>query len=154
MSDFGSFSDLASVKGNTVEKPKPLPAGHYSALITGPFKEHKAKTGNFAMRFPLKLVEAMSDVDQEALLDDGAQKAMQRDYSIDFWMSPDARWRFTEFAKGMGISDDLNLIEMAEELAGMNEPFVVEVSISTDQNDPEKQFTRIDSPAPLSSFKN
>lgn len=149
----GSFSDLASIKGNTVEKPKNLPDGHYSVLIKGPFKEHKAKSGNFAMRFPLEIVEAMPDVDAAAFADPQVAKAKEREYTIDFWMSVDARWRFTEFCKQMGIDDSLDLISMAEELVKQRNPFLVRGKNEADQNDPERVFFRLDDPAPLSSFK-
>lgn len=151
MSEFGSFSDLANVKGNTIEKPKPLPTGHYSVIITGPFKEHKAKSGNFAMRFPLKIVEPLSDVDVDAL--ESAGKAREREYTIDFWMSPDARWRFTEFCKSLGISDEQDLISMAEELVSKNEPFMLECRHEQNQDKPEEVYARLDNPAPLSAFQ-
>lgn len=152
MADYGNFGDLASVKGNTVEKPKNLPDGHYSVIITGPFKEHKAKTGNFAMRYPLKIVEALSDVDAEALQDEGCQKALQRDYSVDFWMSPDARWRFTEFCKAMGIDDQQDLLSMGEELVASNTPFMMQGKNEADSNDPTKVFFRLDNPAPIADL--
>ena len=151
MSDFGSFSDLASVKGNEVEKPKPGPQGHYSVMITGMWKEHKAKSGNIALRYPIKIVEPLSDVD-EADLEASGRKFMERDYTIDFWMSPDARWRFTEFAKAMGIDPNMNLLEMAEALATSGEPFVMQARHEAAQNDPENVFFRLDNPAPLSTY--
>ena len=123
MSELGSFSELADVKGNEVERPKPLPQGHYSCLITGMWKENKAKSGNLSMRFPVKIVEALSDVDADELAEAGS-KPLEREYTIDFWMSPDARWRFTEFCKAMDIDQSLNLLEMAEQLATCGEPFM------------------------------
>jgi hypothetical protein len=149
----GSFADLASIKGNTVVKPKNLPDGYYSVIIKGPFKEHRAKSGNFAMRFPLEVVEPMPDVDSGALADPEIQKSLKREYTIDFWMSPDARWRFTEFATSMGVDTTLDLISMAEELVKQRSPFIVKGTNEADQNDPERVFFRLDNAAPMSKYR-
>lgn len=150
MADFGSFSDLASVKGNEVTKPKQLPTAKYSAMITGPFKENKAKSGNFSMRYPIKLVECLDpEVAATIAEDELLQKAMDKDYHIDFWMSPDARWRFTEFATAMGVDANLDLLSMGEQLVALGEPFMVQGTNSPNQNDPESTFTNFDGAAPL-----
>jgi hypothetical protein len=129
--DLGNFADLANTKVGDVEAPKAAPTGHYKVLITGMWKPHKAKSGNQAMRFPFRPIEAGDDVDMELLdaagglpLKDGSGK--EREFYYDFWMSPDARFRFTDFVKAMGISDQLNLIEAAQELANLGTPFLLE----------------------------
>jgi hypothetical protein len=128
-----NFAELAQVRVGEVERPKPVPEGHYSAVITGPMKEHKAKSGNFAMRFPFKLSAPGDDVDTDDLQAMGGLP--DKEYTIDFWMSPDARWRFTEFGKSMGASDDLNLIELAEHVATCGEPFTIEAKHRANEND-------------------
>jgi len=139
-----SFSELANVKVGEVERPKPIPTGHYQALITGPAKEHKAKSGNIALRFPFKLVAAGDDVDADEL--EAAGGLPDKEYAIDFWMSPDARFRFTEFCKSMDISEELNLIEAAEALAGSGRPFLIEAKQEASKDNPEQIFTRFDNP--------
>jgi len=139
-----NFAELAQVRVGEVEKPKPLPEGHYIAQFTQPMKQHKAKSGNVAMRFAFKLVGAGDDVDQEAL--DSAGGLPDKEFNLDFWMSPDARYRFTDFGKAMGASDDLNLIELAEYLITENKPFTIQAKQETDSNDPEKVYTRFDNP--------
>ena len=52
-----SFAELAQVRGNQVERPKPVPEGHYLCQFTGPMKEHTAKSKNTAMRFPFRPVD-------------------------------------------------------------------------------------------------
>ena len=157
MSELGSFADLASIKGNEVQKPKALPAVFYSAIITGPFSEHKNKAkDNFALRFPVKLVEALDD-DAKVTIgnDELMSKAFQKNYTIDFWMSEAARYRFTEFAKAVGVSDELNLVEMAEEVVRIcgSEPFLLQGTHSPNDKDPESPFFRLDNPAPMSAFE-
>lgn len=144
MAELGSFAELANVRVGDVEPPKALPEGHYTAQFTGPMKEHKAKSGNLAMRFPIKLIAAGDDVDAEEL--EIAGGLPDKEYAIDFWMSPDARFRFTDFGKAMGASDDLNLIELAGWLIEEGQPFTVEVKREQNKDDPEKFFTRIDNP--------
>jgi len=65
-------------------------------------------------------------------------------------MSPEARYRFTDFSKAMGISDDLNLLQIAEQLGTSGEPFLIEVKHEPDSRDASKVYLRFDNPAPLS----
>lgn len=139
-----TFAELANVKVAEVERPKPIPEGHYQAQITGPAKEHKARSGNIALRFPFKLVAPGDDVDADAL--DAAGGLPDKEFAIDFWMSPDARWRFTEFAKSMGVSEELNIIEAAEELAGSGKPFLIQAKQEAGTDNPEAIYTRFDNP--------
>lgn len=139
-----TFAELANTKVGEVERPKPLPEGHYQAVFSGKAKEHKAKSGNIALRFPIKLTAAEDDVDTKAL--EAAGGIPDKEYAIDFWMSPDARYRFTEFAKGMGVNEELNLIEAAEELAGGGQPFIIQCTIGTSEKNPDALFNNFDNP--------
>lgn len=148
MADSVNFADLAQVTVGSVEPPKPLPEGHYLAQFTGPMKQHKAKSGNVAMRFPFKLVGATDDVDQDALSNAGGLP--NKEFNLDFWMSPEARYRFTDFGKAMGASDDLNLLELAEWLITENQPFTIQCKQEADSQNPEKFYTRFDNPTSAS----
>lgn len=138
------FSDLAQVKVGEVERPKPYPEGKYRAVITGPATEHKAKSGNLALRFPFRPVELVEG-DEEALAAAGGIK-QDRLEKIDFWMSPDARYRFTEFAKTLGASDDLNIVEAAEHVAGCGNTFLIDAKHRTSEKDPNQVFVDWDNP--------
>lgn len=139
-----TFAELANTKVGDVTRPPALPEGHYQAVFTGKAKEHKAKSGNIALRFPFKLTSAEDDVDTDALSEAGG--IPDKEYHVDFWMSPDARWRFTEFAKGMGVNEDLNLIEAAEELAGSGTPFIISCTQGTSERNPDSIFNNFDNP--------
>jgi hypothetical protein len=140
-----NFSELAQVKVGEVEPPKCLPEGHYIAQITGPMKQHKAQSGNVAMRFPFKLVGAGDDVDAGQL--ETAGGLPDKEFNMDFWMSPDARFRFTDFGKAQGASDDLNLIELAEWLVGEgNKPFLIQNKPRQSQDNPELFYNNFDNP--------
>lgn len=157
MAELGSFADLAGIAANTVEKPKPLPAGQYIAVITGPFKEHRSsQKKTLAARFPIKLQGAMDEEIQAKIAADPAlTKALNRDFSIDFWITQDSLWRITGFAEGMGISSDLTVMEQLEAFAGMGTPFMVQGTVQEPTAealaaDPNATgFFRVDNPAPL-----
>lgn len=148
-----NFSDLAQIKATDVSRPTPLPAGHYLAQITGPMTEHKAaKSGNVAMRFPCQILGPGEDVDTQeydaALTNkDGSRKDPPK-FNMDFWMSPDARYRFTDFAcKVQGASDSMNLIELAEYVVGEgNKPFSIQNKPRQSDDDPDLWFNNFDNP--------
>ena len=140
-----NFSDLAQVKAADVKPPVCLPEGHYIAQFSGPMKEHKAKSGNLAMRFPFKLLGPGEDVDAAALEQAGG--IPDKEFSLDFWMSPDARFRFTDFAcKAQGLSDDLNLVELAEQLITENKPFLIQNKPRQSEDNPEVFYNNFDNP--------
>lgn len=140
-----SFADLAQVKASTVERPKPVPEGHYVAQFTGPMKEHVAKSKNTAMRFPFRPVAPGDDVDAEQL--EAAGGLPDKDFNLDFWMSPDARYRFTEFCQALGANMDLNLLELAEWLAQERPQFLIQCKHEPNNEKPEDPpFMRWDNP--------
>lgn len=146
-----NFADLANTAVGDVAPPPKMPDGHYMGIVSGPMAEHKAKSGNVAMRFPVKLIEPLDDVDAEELAEAGG--VPDKTFNLDFWMSPDARFIFTEFVKGMGVPENLNLIEAAEWLVNENEQFVVRVKSEQDQNNPDRWYTRIEGALSTASYE-
>lgn len=144
----GMFDELANVKAGDVKPPVMLPTGHYEAMIDGPMTPHKAaKSGNVAMRFACRVTSPGDDIDQESLETALAQnpEALSKKFNLDFWMSPDARFRFTDFAKTCGIDDpNLTLTEIAERLVEDKVQFTIVHSHRTDDNDPEKVYPQWD----------
>lgn len=144
-----TFAELAQTKVGSVEAPKPIPTGFYQAIITGPFVEHRTKSQKLAARFPLQLVAPHEGVDAEELEARGGLPEKPLNY--DFYMTPEAMYRFTDFAKAVfGVGEEANLIEALETVGTAGTPFMVEVKHEQDQRDPSKFYTRIDNPAPLS----
>jgi hypothetical protein len=144
MSDF-NFADLAQVKAADVKPPVLLPEGRYTCTFSGPMKQHKAKSGNVAMRFPFKVAAAEGDVDQGEL--EAAGGIPDKEFSYDFWMSPDARYRFTDFAcKSQGLSDELNLIELAEGLISDGKPFSLQAKHEPNEDPDKPPYLRWDNP--------
>lgn len=150
MSEEINFEQLANVKAGEVKAPPKIPSGHYACIVAGPMVQHKAKSGNLALRFPVQLVEALSDVDAEQLEEAGGMP--DKKYNLDFWMSPDARFIFTNFGLKMGHSKDLNIVELAEAIATSSDQFMVEVKTEQDQTNPDRHYTNVSNAAPLDSY--
>lgn len=154
MSNDFNWDDLANTKAKDVTPPPLLPPGHYIAQFTGLWKQHTAaRSGNKAFQFPFKLVGPGEDVDAKALEEMGG--IPDKTYPLNFWMSPDARWRFTSFTGAMGISDDLNLIEQANALFENGDPFMIEAKQEPVQEngvpvDPPRFRTVFDNPTAAS----
>lgn len=121
------FEELKNTKVADVKAPPKLPTGHYTAQITGMWKEKKAKSGNTGLEYPFQLREAGEDVDLEALSALEGGLPTDKNYSITWWMSPEARFHFTDFIKSVGISEDLDLLAAAQELGESMPMFTVEV---------------------------
>lgn len=121
----GMFSDLANVKGTDVKPPVTLPEGHYTAQHTGLAREHKAKSGNTAARFPFKVVAPGEDVDAEEL--EAAGGLPDKENYIDFYMSENARFMFVEYACSQGLPRDMDLLSMIEEIGQSGKTFTVQV---------------------------
>lgn len=142
-----NFAELANVKVADVKPPAVYPIGHYKAIFSGLMKQHNAKSGNSAMRFPMKLIAPLDDVDVQELEKEGGLG--DKDYHFDFWMSPDARFRFTDFGKAMGHSEELSLLELAEAIATSGTPFSIEVKHEPNEDPTKPPFMRFDNPVPL-----
>lgn len=150
MSEALNWGDLANTRVGDVERPPLKPAGHYTAIIKGRGEaSNSKKKGTLMITFPITVQEPMDDVDAEELADAGG---CPFDGQVTFFLTPNSLYRFTEFGKGLGASDDLNVMELAEWLADSGEPFVVEARHETSDNNPDRTFMRLDNPTPLSQY--
>jgi len=122
-----------------------------SRLIIGTGKvENKGQKKTLCCTFPIRLNEPLNDVDAEAF---AASDGFRKDgYELQFWLTPASLYRFTEFGKAMGASDDMTVQDMAEYLASCGNEFVVTAKSEASQKDPNRSFLRIDDPIPLSQF--
>ena len=139
------FDDLKNTKIGDVEAPPILPTGHYIAIFTGAWKEHKAKSGNTALRYPFRLVSACSDVDADQLAAAGGIPS-KKTFATDFYVSPEALFRFTDFSKSMGVDEDLDILEAAEALWQNPGEFMIECSHSPNDKNPERPFVQWNNP--------
>lgn len=144
-----NWGDLANTRVGEIEPPKSIPDGHYSALIVGSGKtDNVGQNKTLALTYPIRLNEPMEDVDKEAF---AASDGFSDKYELTFYLTPKSLYRFTEFGKAMGGSDDMNVQELAEFLATCGEEFVVTASTGTSKKG--REYLQIDDPIPLSAFQ-
>lgn len=142
-----TFEELAGAKLSDAKPPVNLPAGHYECMVAGPMTPHKAKSGNIAMRFPVQIIQPGEDVDQEELANalETGKPLGERKFNMDFWMSPDAQYRFADFLRSCDLYDEnLTLVQGAERLVEEKPRFTAELKYEQDQNDPSKSYPRWD----------
>lgn len=146
-----NWNDLANTRVGEVEPPKGIPDGHYSAIITGAAKvDNVGQKKTLCATFPCRLNEPMSDVDAEAF---AASDGFKKDgYELQFYLTPASLYRFTEFGKAMGGSDDMSVQELAEYLASCGNEFVVTAKQQQSKSNANRSFLVLDDPIPLSAF--
>jgi hypothetical protein len=147
-----NWNDLANTRVGEVEPPKLLPAGHYAAIITGPGKvENKGQKQTLCVTYPIQLTEPLADVDAEAFASSDGFK--QGGYELNFWITPNSLFRFTEFGKALGASDDLSVPEMSEHISSSGEAFAIRVKHEPAKDNPSRVFIRLEVPIALSVFQ-
>lgn len=102
-----NFSNILSTKMSEIEKPKPLPSGSYSAIITKTeFGETKSDKKTPYLRLFLKPLGAGADVDAQALQEFGP--IGDKEMKFDFYLTKDSLHRLKTFlAEVIGV-DDVN----------------------------------------------
>lgn len=146
-----NWNDLANTRVGEVEPPKLIPVGHYQGHIKGAVKvENKGKKKTLCATFPIVLTEPLSDVDEEAFSEsDGFRKD---GYELQFWLTPASLFRFTEFGKALGASEDMSIPEMAEFLADCGESFAIQASHRQDEQHPNRVYLDLDNPIALADY--
>jgi hypothetical protein len=96
------FSKLLSKPLDDIAKPKPLPVGTYTGVISAyEYKESNNEKKTPYVRFSIKVTGATDDIDSSDL--DGvdvAKKLLRK----DFYLTDDAQYRVKEFLESAGIS--------------------------------------------------
>ena len=90
------FEALLNTSIDDVEKPKPLPVGHYKAVVKS-FEFGKADNERQTprCRFMIQPIEPQEDVDIDALQQ--VNKWSEKPLRLDQWITEDAMWRFKQF---------------------------------------------------------
>ena len=99
-----SFESILDTPATEVERPKPLPAGTYDAIVKGlpEFGESSQKKTPFA-RFTLAMQSAGEDVDEEELQLIGGLDG--KSIKSTYYTTPDALYRLTDVLTHMGVID-------------------------------------------------
>lgn len=95
-----NFEDILNKPAESIEKPKPRPAGHYLGQIAGvpAQKDVQTKDGERkVLSFKVKLLMAHEDVDAEAL-EDHAELSTWMPLDRDIWIdTPEGEWALIRF---------------------------------------------------------
>lgn len=98
------LSNLLSKKADEIEKPKPLPVGHYGWLVGAYKAVTSAKKGTPGLEFEVTPFEAKDDVDQELLAE--VKEPFKRARRLTFWLTEDSLYRLVDFLRILGIDTE------------------------------------------------
>ena len=111
-----NFESILDMPAADVERPKPLPAGTYDAIVQGLYEEgvsSQKKTPFVQFAFAIQAAdEDVDEDDMETFLTnkDGTKKVLQnivlKNNSTKFYTTPDSMYRLTDFLKHLGIDPD------------------------------------------------
>ena len=128
-----NFGALLDTPPSETERPKPMPAGTYVAMVQGlPRMDKSAKKQTEFVEFTLKLLSAGEDVDAEELAAMGgiANKTIKDIY----YLTDASLWRLKDFLTNCGIDvDNISSYRVAlEETAGQQIGVVIKHEASQD----------------------
>lgn len=105
MNDKPNFASILDEAPTEVDRPKPLPAGTYKFIVGSGEYDKSSKKGTPFVKFPLKPIEAESDVDEEELKEAGGLE--NKTIRATFYLTEDAVYRLDEFHQhcGLDLSD-------------------------------------------------
>lgn len=118
MANNPNFSALLEKPADSVERPKPLPAGTYLCVVKGlPENGESTQKKTPFVRFNCQPLQAQEDVDQDALKEmGGLENKMIRD---TYYVTEDALWRLKKFLEDLGIeAEDKSIGQMISEAPG------------------------------------
>lgn len=96
-----NFNEVLSKPADAVEKPKPLPVGHYICAIDGQADYRETKDGKGVAEIKLKPLQPDVDVDPTALAEMGGLGNRTLRHSL--WLEEDSLYRIKEFGATVGI---------------------------------------------------
>jgi hypothetical protein len=100
-----NFASLLDKPSSEIERPKPLPQGHYVCVVKGlPVFDKSSKKQTEYVEFALQPIEAQDDVDEDDLKAMGgfADKTIRATYYI----TEKSLYRLKEFLTHCGIEED------------------------------------------------
>ena len=111
-----NYESILDMPTADVERPKPLPAGTYDAIVQGLYEEgvSSQKRTPF-VQFAFAIQSANEDVDEDDLAayltsKNGTVKSLSdvvlKNNSTKFYTTPDSMWRLTDFLDHLGIDQE------------------------------------------------
>jgi len=112
-----SLSDILDRQSSDIERPKPLPAGSYICVVKGlPRFDKSSKKQTPFVEFTLQPLEALDDVDKEALEEMGGFN--NKTIRATYYLTDDAAYRLKDFLDHCGIDEDGTLRQRIESTPG------------------------------------
>lgn len=137
-----NFASILSESPTEVDRPKPLPPGTYLCVVGVSEVGQSSKKKTDFLKFPLKPLAAMADVDEAALEEVGGLEG--RNLSITFYVTPDAIFMLDDFHVNCGCdiaSDGLDRAQRNDEV--VNSQVLAVVTHRIDDQDPERVYAEV-----------
>lgn len=101
MTDAPNFSSILDEAPTEVKLPPPMPTGTYRWIVQNWENTESPKKQTPGVKFTLKAVEALDDVDEDELNEMGGLDGKIR--TLTFWTTEDSIYRLDEFHEHCGI---------------------------------------------------
>lgn len=95
------FASILDEAPTEVTRPLPLPAGTYLCVVGQPEEGKSSKKGTPFVKFPLRPMAALDDVDTDALEEVGGLEG--KNLATTFYLSPDSVFFLDDFHQNCGI---------------------------------------------------
>lgn len=116
MANQTSFESILDTPAAAIERPKPLPAGTYDAVVKGLYEEGQSSQKKTPfVRFTYALQAAGEDVDEEELTDMGG--LTDKTIKDTYYTTPDALFRLTDALANMGLDTDADGVTVRQLLS-------------------------------------
>jgi hypothetical protein len=150
-----TFTSLLDTPMSQISRPKPAPHGSYLGMTKGlPRYDKSTKKGTPFSEYTIQLLEALDDVDEDALKEwltkpDGTVVPLKdKTMRLTFYHTPDSLWRLEKFLKDLGLEaedDDESIGDVEQKTPGRQ--CVIHVKHSP-SDDGETMFANIDKTGP------
>ena len=140
-----NFASILNESPDHVERPKPLPVGTYLCTVGAPEAGESSKKKTPFLKFPLKPLAALEDVDDEALQEVGGIE--DKNLSITFYITELAKYQLDEFHANCGLdlkkckATGLTRADRNDEV--VNTQVLAQVTHRIDDNDPERVYAEV-----------
>jgi hypothetical protein len=151
-----TLASILDTPMSDISRPKPPPHGTYLAMTKGlPRYDKSTKKGTPFSEYTLQLLEAMDDVDVDALKEwltkgDGTVVPLsEKSMRITFYHTPDSLWRLAKFLKDLGLEaeDEETSIGDLEQLSPGRQCYIHIKHVPSD--DGETMYANVDKTGPV-----
>ena len=141
MNDKPEFASVLDTPDEEIKEPQPFPVGSYVCLVKGlPEYDKSSQRQTPFARFNLQPLQAMDDVDQQALADMGGFG--NRSIRATYYLTEDAAYRAKEFCDHCGVPSGGTLRHRLEQCQGQQVVVVLRHGMSDRTGKPFHEIAR------------